>query len=77
VVPNVLILVVDMVVVEEMLTNLEDLLAVVMESMETFLQMVLTSKQIMVYGTPVLVAVAVAKAPDLWMVVLEDQDWFS
>ena len=53
----------------EMLTNLEDLLAVVMESMETLLQMVLTSKQRVVYGTLAAVAVLVVKAPDLWMVV--------
>ena len=75
--PNVLILVVDMVVVEEILINIEDLLVVVMENMETLLQMVPISKQMMVCGTPVVAAVAVAKAPDLWMVALEDQDWFS
>ena len=75
--PNVLILVVDMVVVEEILINIEDLLVVVMESMETLLQMVLISKQIVVYGTPAVAVVPVVKVQDLWMVASEDQVWFS
>ena len=75
-VPNVIILVVDMVVVEEILINIEDLLVVVVESMETLLPMVPISKQIVVSGTPAVAAVEVAKAPDLWTVALEDQVWF-